>query len=151
MPYVRPDNELAAIFGVDRTAVYKARQKLGIDLYETERGRYRADSKTFISNIAVSQSEALVLYLATRRLSRNTRLAKQPVQKALGKLALALYKPMTEKLVKAAAATPEHPDEAKRVELLTELIRAGVKRAQSGLNIGLWRVEKRFGMRSALT
>lgn len=120
------DIELAGRFEVDRTAIYKARQKLvdeGVQFKETERGRYRADSKSFISNIAVSQSEALVLYLATRRLSRNTRLAKQPVQNALGKLALALYKPMTEKLVQAAAKAPAHPDEAKRVGLLDELIR----------------------------
>lgn len=120
------DQELADRFEVGRDAIFKRRQKLkelGYEFNETERGRYRLDSQTFISNIKVSWEEALILYLATRRLSRNTRLAKRPVQSALSKLAVALYKPMTEQLVKAAANVPEHPDESKRAKILTELIR----------------------------
>src|SRR5688572_27060474 len=110
------DQELADRFEVGREAIFKRRKKLkeefGDDFFvENERGRYRVDSRTFISNIKVSWEEALILYLATRRLSRNTRLPSRPVQNALGKLATALYKPMTERLVKAAANMPEHPEE----------------------------------------
>ncbi|HEX9924441.1 MAG TPA: hypothetical protein VGD99_17420, partial [Anaerolineae bacterium] len=121
------DQEMADKFFVDRSAIYKRRKRLkdeyGIDFIETERGRYRIDSKTFVSNIRVSWEEALILYLATRRLSRSTRLARRPVQNALGKLATALYKPMTERLVKAAGNVPEHPEETKRIDILTTLIR----------------------------
>ncbi len=120
------DGELAERLEVDRTAIYRCRKKLeddGVSFKETEHGRYRTDSETFVSHIAVSPSQALVLYLATRRLSRNTRLAKQSVQNALEKLALALHKPMLERLVKAASQVVEHPDSRQREELLTTLIR----------------------------
>ncbi len=120
------DSELAERLEVDRTAIYRGRKKLedeGVAFKETEHGRYRTDSETFVSNIAVSPSQALVLYLATRRLSRNTRLAKQSVQNALEKLALALHKPMLERLVKAASQVIEHPASKQREELLTTLIR----------------------------
>ena len=121
------DQDLADRLDVDRTAIYKRRKKLkdelGIEFQQTERGKYRIDSNTFVSNIRVSWEEALILYLATRRLSRSTRLPKRPVENALSKLATALYKPMTERLVKAAANVPEHPEEKKRSEILTTLIR----------------------------
>lgn len=122
------DQEMGDRLGVRREAIFKRRKSLreeyGDDFFvETERGRFRIDSRTFISNIKVSWEEALILYLATRRLSRNTRLPSRPVQNALGKLATALYKPMTERLVKAAATVPELPEEARRAEILTTLIR----------------------------
>jgi predicted DNA-binding transcriptional regulator YafY len=122
------DEEMGKRFGVGRDAIFKRRKKLkkeyGDDFFiETERGRFRIDSRTFISNIKVSWEEALILYLATRRLSRNTRLPSRPVQNALSKLATALYKPMTERLVKAATTVPEHPEEKRRAEILTTLIR----------------------------
>jgi CRISPR-associated endonuclease/helicase Cas3 len=122
------DEEMGKRFGVGRDAIFKRRKSLieeyGDDFFiETDRGRYRIDSRTFISNIKVSWEEALILYLATRRLSRNTRLPSRPVQNALSKLATALYKPMTERLVKAAATMPELPEENRRAEILTTLIR----------------------------
>ena len=64
-----------------------------------------------------------MLYLATRRLSRSTRLAKTHVQNALEKLAAALYRPMNERLVKVAADVPDRPDAARREAILEELIR----------------------------
>lgn len=51
-------------------------------------------------------------------LSRSTRLAKRYVQNALENWVLALFKPMTEQLVKAAAGAPEHPEAKKRLEVL---------------------------------
>ncbi|MBN1991906.1 MAG: WYL domain-containing protein [Anaerolineae bacterium] len=119
------DQELADRLGVGRDAVFRRRQKLEQDypFIQTGYGRYKIDREKFISHVGVNQYEALVLYLATRRLSRNTRLAKRHVQNALEKLALALYKPMTERLVKAAAAVPDHPDAARRQAILEELVR----------------------------
>lgn len=122
------DKEMASRFGVGREAIFKQRRELkkefGDDFFiKTEHGRYRIDSETFISHIKVTWGEALILYLATRRLSRSTRLPKRPVQNALSKLAAALYKPMTERLVRAAGDIPEHPEEKKRQEILTILLR----------------------------
>jgi CRISPR-associated endonuclease/helicase Cas3 len=118
------DQELAERLGVDRTAIYKRRTRLETQypLEQTERGRYKLDRTRLISQIGVSQNEALILYLATRRLSRNTRLAKKHVQNALEKLALALYKPMNERLVKAAANVPGKPDAARREAILETLV-----------------------------
>jgi hypothetical protein len=76
------DQEMADRFGVGRDAIFKRRRDLkkefGDDFFtKTDHGRYRIDSETFVSNIKVSWEEALILYLATRRLSRSTRLAKR--------------------------------------------------------------------------
>ncbi|NJN98836.1 MAG: WYL domain-containing transcriptional regulator [Anaerolineales bacterium] len=120
------DQELADRFEVGRDAIFKRRKKLedaGYPIEATERGRYKINREKLLSHIRVSQGEALVLYLATRRLSRSTRLAKRYVQNALEKLALALYKPMTEQLVKAAAGVPEHPEAKKREAILEVLLR----------------------------
>ncbi|MBI1880906.1 MAG: CRISPR-associated helicase Cas3', partial [Chloroflexi bacterium] len=120
------DQELAERFEVGRDAIFKRRKRLeeaGYPIEPTERGRYKINREKLLSHIRVSQGEALVLYLATRRLSRSTRLAKRYVQNALEKLALALYKPMTEQLVKAAAGVPEHPEAKKREAILEVLIR----------------------------
>jgi CRISPR-associated endonuclease/helicase Cas3 len=126
------DAELAKRFDVRREAIFKRRCKLrdedGIEFTETERGRYRIDSKTFISNIKVSTPESLVLYIAARRLSRNTRFPRKYVQSALEKLAPALYQPMTEKLVKAATKVADHPEAQKRETILTELLRSWSER-----------------------
>lgn len=119
------DQELADRLGVDRTAIYKRRTRLEAEypFEQPVRGRYKIDRRRLISQIGVSQNEALILYLATRRLSRNTRLAKKHVQNALEKLALALYKPMNERLVKAAANVPGHSDAARREAILETLVR----------------------------
>lgn len=119
------DQELADRLGVDRTAIFKRRTRLETQypFKQTRRGRYKIDRKRLISSIGVNQNEALILYLATRRLSRSTRLAKKHVQNSLEKLALALYKPMNERLVKAAANVLEHPDAQRREAILETLVR----------------------------
>ena len=121
------DQELGDHFEVGREAIFKRRKRLaetmGFEFIETERGRYRIDDKTFLSNLRVSRAEALVLYVAARRLSRSTRLSRKLVQAALEKLALALYQPMTEQLVKAAAKSPEHPKAKKHHEIVDELLK----------------------------
>lgn len=122
------DTELAEHFEVGRDAIWKRRrdfrEKLGIEFIETERGRYRIDDNTFVTNLRVSRAEALTLYVAARRLSRSTRLSRKLVQNALDKLALALVQPMTEKLVAAAAKSPEHPN-AKQHETIVEALLEG--------------------------
>ncbi len=120
------DEGLAKRLDVGRDAIFKRRKKLSLEypFKQTGRGRWRIDIEKLISQVPVSQNEALVLYLATRRFSRNTPLAKRYVQEALEKLALALYQPMTEKLVKAASNVPDHPDAERREQILNELMRA---------------------------
>ncbi len=88
------DTELGDYFGVGRDAIFKRRTKGLENKYpfkKTERGRWRIDTEKLISHITVNQNEALALYLATRRFSRNTPLAKRYVQEALDKLAPKLY------------------------------------------------------------
>lgn len=120
------DTELAEYFEVGRDAIWKRRKRFrdeqGFEFIETERGRYRIDDKTFLSNLRVSRPEALALYVAARRLSRSTRLSHKLVQSALDKLAIALYQPMTEKLVNAAAKSPEHPDAARHESIVNVLV-----------------------------
>ncbi len=138
------DQALADHFGVGRDAIFKRRQKLEAKypFKETEHGRWCIDTDQIVSHIPVTSSEALVLYLATRRFGRNTPIAKRFVTEALEKLAPALYKPMTEKLVEAAKAALEHPDEARREVLLRQLMTAwSEKRALRIKYQALWRQE----------
>lgn len=138
------DQALADHFEVGREAIFKRRQKLEVKypFKETEYGRWRIDTDQIISHIPVTPSEALVLYLATRRFGRNTPVAKRFVKEALEKLAPALYKPMTEKLVDAAKNALEHPDEAQREALLQKLMTAwSEKRVLRVKYQALWRNE----------
>ncbi|MEW5956222.1 MAG: CRISPR-associated helicase Cas3' [Chloroflexota bacterium] len=118
------DQELADHFNVGRDAIFKRRQKLETKypFKETERGRYRIDTNSIISHIPVKPAEALILYSFLRRSGRSTPFPKEHVKEALNKLAPALYKPMTEKLVQAAAGTLAHPDDAKREDILGKIL-----------------------------
>lgn len=118
------DQELANRFGVGREAIYKRRKRLRTEypFIKTERGRWRIDRERLVSNIKVNRYEALILYLATRRLSRSTGLAKRHAQNALEKLATSLYQPMIERLVKAAADIQDRPEAERRETILEELV-----------------------------
>ena len=87
------DSELAARLGVDRTTIFKTRRfmevELGLFFISEERGRYRLDPQHRLSNIRLTPTEALALYLGGRRLQQQTRTGQQPVASALEKLARA--------------------------------------------------------------
>ncbi len=102
------DIEMADRLGVARSTVYKDRQLLDMECPITQigDGRYRIDRAVYMSAIRVNLHEALALYLAARRASRQTQSARMHASNALEKLATALQQPMTQRLVLAAETVP---------------------------------------------
>lgn len=102
------DIEMAEQLGVARSTVYKDRQILESEFpfVQEHDGRYRIDRSGYVSSIRVNLHEALALYLAARRASRQTQSARKHATNALEKLATALHQPMTRRLVEAAETVP---------------------------------------------
>jgi len=123
------DIEMAERLEVDRTTVYRDRMDLSLEhlFVQDDQGRYRLDRMQYMPNIKLNLHEALALYLAARRASRQTRIAQLHVAGALEKLALALKQPMTERLVKAADAILEQSAQPERVKVLETVTRAWVE------------------------
>jgi CRISPR-associated endonuclease/helicase Cas3 len=120
------DAEMADQLGVDRTTAWKDRTALEADLpfIETEAGRWKIDRTKYLSNIRLSLDEALALYLAARRMSRQTRIAQPHVAHALEKLAVTLHQPMTERLVAAAGELQAQTTQQDRVAVIETIARA---------------------------
>lgn len=100
------DVELAERLGVNRSTVYRDRLELEREcpFVEVAPGRWRIDRAGYVSSIRLNLHEALALYLAARRTSRQSRYADRHLVAGLEKLASALQQPMTERLVAAAGA-----------------------------------------------
>ncbi len=119
------DIELAERLGVDRTLAYRDRIELTRE-YPVEQdaeSRYFINRTKLISEIKVNLHEALTLYLATRKTSRQTRFYQPHTANALEKLAAALRQPMTARLLKAADALLKQdkaPEKVKVIETLAE-------------------------------
>ncbi len=112
------DIELAERLGVDRTLIYRDRIEL-TGQYPVERddeGRYHIPRTKLISEIKVNLHEALTLYLAARKTSRQTRFHSPHAANALEKLAATLRQPMTEKLLKAADAVLKQEKDPERIK-----------------------------------
>lgn len=120
------DIDMAERLGVDRTTVYRDREALRKKhpFKKDDEGRWRIDRTQYLSSIKVNLNEALILYLAARRISRQTRIAQPHVARALEKLALALRQPMTERLVRAANTVLAQTEEPKRVQILETIAEA---------------------------
>ncbi len=119
------DQELAARFGVNRSTIYRDRMLLTTQypLVPEADNAWRMDRSTYISNLRVTLHEALALYLAARRASRRTLSAQPHLSGGLHKLAQALRKPMTERLVVSAlaiAGQQEHPEWVHILETVTQ-------------------------------
>ncbi|MHB8779030.1 MAG: helix-turn-helix transcriptional regulator, partial [Anaerolineales bacterium] len=69
------DIELAERLGVDRSLIYRDRIELTVQypIEKDEQGRYHISRAKLISEIKVNLHEALTLYLAARKTSRQTR------------------------------------------------------------------------------
>ena len=117
------DIEMGVRLGVDRTTVYKDRILLEtrVPLTEMEPGRHKIDRARYVSEIRVNLHEALAIYLATRRASRQTRIAQPHVASALEKMAAALKQPMTERLVRAAGRILTQTAQPERVRVIEAL------------------------------
>jgi CRISPR-associated endonuclease/helicase Cas3 len=114
------DIEMAKRLDVDRTTVFKDRRDLEGEypfVQDTD-ARWRIDKKRYISAIKFNLHEALALYLAARRASRQTRISQPHVANAIQKLAAALRQPMTERLVMAGEAVLEQSAQPERVKVL---------------------------------
>jgi len=123
------DIEMAERLGVDRTTVYRDRMELTTEypVEPDDEGRYRIDRVRLISEIKVNLHEALALYLAARKTSRQTRFHQPHTASALEKLAAALRQPMTERLLKAAETLLKQEKESERVKILETLTKAWVE------------------------
>src|SRR5215216_8199071 len=123
------DIELAERFGVDRTIIYRHRIEL-TGQYPIEKdahGRYHILRTKLISEIKVNLHEALTLYLAARKTSRQTRFHDPHAANALEKLAATLRQPMTEKLLKAADAVLKQAKDPERIKIIETLAQAWVE------------------------
>jgi CRISPR-associated endonuclease/helicase Cas3 len=129
------DREMAAEFGVDRATIFRDRRELETEMpiVPDEDGRYRIDRTRYLSNVRVNLHEALALYLAARRASRQTRIAQPHAARGLEKLAAALKQPMTERLAKAAASILEQSADPERVRVVELVAQAWAERRKVGI------------------
>jgi CRISPR-associated endonuclease/helicase Cas3 len=72
---------------------YRAEIETRYPLEEVSRGRFRLDRTRVLSNVSLSASEALVIYLALRRFIRQTSQSPDFMLSALRKIAPALQRP----------------------------------------------------------
>jgi CRISPR-associated endonuclease/helicase Cas3 len=123
------DIEMAERLGVDRTTVYRDRIELErqAPFAPDQDGRWRIDRTKYLSSIRVNSAEALSLYLPARRMSQQTRLAQADVASALGKLAITLRHPMTERLVSAADEILRRKADPQRAQVFQAVARAWIE------------------------
>jgi CRISPR-associated endonuclease/helicase Cas3 len=124
------DLEMAEQLGVDRSTVNRDRRLLETQLpfVIDPPGAYRIDRMRYLSSIRLNLVEALTLYLAARRASQQMQSARGHVAKALGKLALCLRQPMTEKLVQTAQEVLARTVRPERAQVVETLARAWAER-----------------------
>lgn len=127
------DIEMGKRLGVDRTTVFKDRSALEGEypFIEAEPGRWKIDRSRLLSDIRLSIDEALPLYLAARRTSRQTHNAQKHVASSLEKLAACLHQPMTERLVRAANAVLEQGQQPERMSIIESITRAWVEQRKA--------------------
>ena len=128
------DIEMAERLKVDRTTVYRDRMELTTEypIEADEQGRYRIPRSKLISEIKVNLHEALSLYLAARKTSRQTRFHHPHTISALEKLAATLRQPMTERLLKAADVLLKQEQDPERVKILEIIAQAWAAAKQGG-------------------
>jgi len=119
------DIELADRLGVDRTLVYRDRIELTSEypIKKDEEGRYHIPRTKLISEIKLNLHEALTLYLAGRKTSRQTKFHQPHTVNAVEKLAATLRQPMTERLLKSAErlmGQEKNPETIKIIETITQ-------------------------------
>ncbi len=123
------DIDMAKRLGVARETVYRDRIELTAEypIEPDEEGRYRIVRSKLISEIKVSSHEALTLYLAARRTSRQTRFHHPHAASAVEKLAATLRQPMTERLLKTADSLLKQEKDPERIKIIEILTQAWVE------------------------
>lgn len=123
------DIEMAKRLEVARETVYRDRIELTAEypIEPDDEGRYRIVRSKLISEIKVSLHEALTLYLAARKASRQTRFHQPHAASAVEKLAATLRQPMTERLLKTADSLLKQEKDPERIKIIEILTQAWVE------------------------
>lgn len=126
------DIDLAERLGVDRTIIYRDRVELSREypIEKDEQGRYHIPKNKLISEIKLNLHEALTLYLAGRRTSRQTRFHQPHTVNAVEKLAATLRQPMTERLLKSAERLTSQEKDPEKVKIIETIAQAWVEQTK---------------------
>ena len=121
------DVEMSKALETDRSNIYRIRQQMeemGMPITPAPdvRGKYYIPRSYRLNHILLKQTEAAALYLAGRRLQQQTRSGQKEVASALQKLSHALGKPLSEKLIRAAAVILEQEQDRQREQVFTTLV-----------------------------
>ncbi|PJF45315.1 MAG: WYL domain-containing protein, partial [Candidatus Thermofonsia Clade 3 bacterium] len=100
----------------------------------------KIDRTRLLSEIRLSIDEALPLYLAARRLSRQTRFAQKHIATAIEKLATCLHQPMTARLVRAANDILRQEQRPERLSIIEIITRAWVEQRKARITYRALRV-----------
>jgi CRISPR-associated endonuclease/helicase Cas3 len=119
------DIQLAEKLGVSRETIFRDRKDLTLDypVEQDDEGRWHIPRSKLISEIKVNLHEALTLYLAARKTSRQIRFHQPHTVNAVEKLAAVLRQPMTERLLKSAdrlLQQEKNPDKIKIIETIAQ-------------------------------
>jgi CRISPR-associated endonuclease/helicase Cas3 len=123
------DIELAEKLGVTRETIFRDRKDLTLayPVEPDENGRYHIPRAKLISEIKVNLHEALTLYLAARKTSRQTRIQNSHTANAVEKLAATLRQPMTERLLKSADRLLEQEKNPEKIKIIESIAQAWVE------------------------
>lgn len=123
------DIALAKKLSVSRETIFRDRRDLTLEypVEQDDAGCYHIPRTKLISEIKVNLHEALTLYLAARKTSRQTRFHHPHAANAVEKLAATLRQPMTEKLLKAADAVLKQEKDPERIKIIEILAQAWVE------------------------
>ena len=123
------DIQMAERLGTRRETVFRDRKELETEypFIQDNTGRWKIDRTRFLSEIKVNLHEALTLYLAARKTSRQTRYYQPHAASAMEKLAGALRQPMTGKLLKAADAVLKQDKDPEKIKIIEILAQAWVE------------------------
>ncbi len=119
------DIALAEKLGVSRETVFRDRKDLMLEypVEQDEEGRWHLPRAKLISEIKLNLHEALSLYLAGRKTSRQTRFHQPHTVNAVEKLAATLRQPMTDRLLRSAErlmGQEKNPDKVRIIETLAQ-------------------------------
>ncbi|MCC7119614.1 MAG: CRISPR-associated helicase Cas3' [Anaerolineales bacterium] len=119
------DIQLAEKLGVARETIFRDRKDLTSEypVEQDNEGRWHIPKTKLISEIKLNLHEALTLYLAGRKTSRQTRFHQPHMVNAVEKLAAVLRQPMTERLLNSANRMLEqekNPEKIKIIETVTQ-------------------------------
>lgn len=123
------DIEMAERLGTRRETIFRDRKELeaAYPFIQDDSGRWKIDRSRLISEIKVSLHEALTLYLAARKTSRQTRFHHPHAASAVEKLAATLRQPMTQRLLRTADSLLMQQKDPERIKILETLTQAWVE------------------------